>query len=37
MARYASPTSGTSALPAEQPPDRDVEQIVADIGPRLKE
>ena len=37
MARYASSTSGTSALPAERPPDRDVEQIVADIGPRLKE
>jgi transcriptional regulator with XRE-family HTH domain len=37
MARRASPASDTSALPAEQPPERHVEQIVADIGPRLKE
>ena len=37
MARRASPASDTSALPAERPPERHVEQIVADIGPRLKE
>ncbi len=35
MSPYGSSTSGTSALPAEAP-ERDVEQIVAEIGPRLK-
>src|SRR6516164_5794526 len=37
MARNTSPINVTAAAPAHEPSDdRDVEQIVAEIGPRLK-